>query len=899
MSFSTPRVITTDPGMEMHSPEIATTSSGKVYLCYVKGIEDNTDVFCNHSNDTGTTFSNSTNITGDPSSPSLTPKLSASGDSVYLAWSDLKNGTGGNLDVFSMVATGDNGTFGSLTNLSNDTAGSVNPDISASGGKLHTVWGENTPGNNAIITRSSNDSGRTFDNKILLNNNESLVSHPKIAASGDNIIIVTSAQNKSGNQDVLVSKSSDGGESFGEEINLTENTTATSENQSSINLTGPQTAIPGQVISFYAQTTGSNMSETAIRYYFNVSGPQPVNVVVAEGNQSPTAQFSMPKSCVGSENEEYNVNVTVRNSSNSELRGFSKVVMNCIPGQGFALKSSKEMVNPGEAIIISGLISGIPKEQQRSVDISPSDSKLNVTEKSRCLDINDSRCDPPQIEFVMPQCSDSNNTRISFEGFVTDINGKEYPNSTAISLACFGTNVTNNPPQANGSRYTTEIGTPVTIDLKQLTRDKDQDSLSAGITDKPSYGDVDDSRINSDGIIVYSPHDPSNSSSGPALPAGGEDTFTYNVFDGKQYSNKAKIMINLVPRTSQPLPPVQTPLPENLNNTNNTIPNTSTNVINNPPQANDSRYTTEIGTPVTIDLKQLTRDKDQDSLSAGITDKPSYGDVDDSRINSDGIIVYSPHDPSNSSSGPALPAGGEDTFTYNVFDGKQYSNKAKIMINLVPRTTQPLPPVLPAESNSENSAPVANDFSVPITSDQPIRINLLEHTTDVDGDKLVASVVTQPQFSQMPIILENDSATVYYQQLIDLDIQRHQEDSFTYQVSDGKNTSNVATIRLIPSTMLPDELPLPNRSEVIPSEAPPSQTVQTSFAPVAHDVSGETQPGKPIEIMLDVTDEDSKDLTAIIVKEPDCGSEVLNQNVGQLGIHSQIYFKYFGLSMCR
>ena len=258
--------------------------------------------------------------------------------------------------------------------------------------------------------------------------------------------------------------------------------------------------------------------------------------------------LSMPKSCVGSENEEYHVNVTVRNSSNSELRGFSKVVMNCISGQGFALKSSKEIVNPGEAIIISGLISGIPKEQRRSVDISPSDSKMNVTEKSRCLDVNDSRCDPPQIEFVMPQCSDSNNTRISFEGFVTDINGKEYANSTAVLLACLGTNVTNNPPQANGSRYTTEIGTPVTIDLKQLTRDKDQDSLSAGITDKPSYGDVDDSRINSDGIIVYSPHDPSNSSSGPALPAGGEDTFTYNVFDGKQYSDKATIMINLVPR---------------------------------------------------------------------------------------------------------------------------------------------------------------------------------------------------------------------------------------------------------------------------------------------------------------------------------------------------------------
>ena len=70
------------------------------------------------------------------------------------------------------------------------------------------------------------------------------------------------------------------------------------------------------------------------------------------------------------------------------------------------------------------------------------------------------------------------------------------------------------------------------------------------------------------------------------------------------------------------------------------------------------------------------------------------------------------------------------------------------MINLLPRTSQPLPPVQPTEANSENSPPVANDFSVPITSDQPISINLVEHATDVDGDKLVASIVTQPQFSQ-------------------------------------------------------------------------------------------------------------------------------------------------------
>ena len=50
------------------------------------------------------------------------------------------------------------------------------------------------------------------------------------------------------------------------------------------------------------------------------------------------------------------------------------------------------------------------------------------------------------------------------------------------------------------------------------------------------------SRINSDGIIIYRPHDPSNSSSGPVLPVGGEQ-FSYDVFDGNQYSDKATIKI--------------------------------------------------------------------------------------------------------------------------------------------------------------------------------------------------------------------------------------------------------------------------------------------------------------------------------------------------------------------
>src|SRR6185503_18593538 len=199
------------------------------------------------------------------------------------------------------------------------------------------------------------------------------------------------------------------------------------------------------------------------------------------------------------------------------------------------------------------------------------------------------------------------------------------------------------------------------------------------------------------------------------------------------------------------------------------------------------RYTTEIGTPVTIDLKQLTMDKDQDSLTAGITDKPTYGDIDDSKINSDGIIVYSPHDPSNSSSGPTLPAGGEDTFTYSVFDGKQSSNKATITIN------QTIPPP------TINNAPIAYDIHGETEPDKSVEIKF--NTSDQESDDLTASIVKEPSCGSQ--VINQDAGSLFYTakstpSLSDSacigDQIKGWNDSFTYKVNDGKQDSKPATV---------------------------------------------------------------------------------------------------------
>ena len=751
-SFGLPRVISEDKNLEIHTPEIATTSDGKVYLCYVKGIEDNTDIYCNHSNNTGITFSNSTNVTNDPSSPSLTPSLSAANNTVYLAWSDLKNGVGGNLDVFSMAAKGDNGTFGNLTNLSNDTAGSIDPALSASGQNVHAAWGENTPGDNSIITRSSNDSGSSFNSKVFIQNNNSLFSHPDISSSGNDVIIVASVQNKSADENIKISKSNNGGQSFENETILTVRDLGPYASKIGVSLKGPTKAMPGQELIYHTSTSSLFGS---LSYNYGVLGPQKVNFSASDIAQIHSLKIEMPETCLSDKDENYLVNVGVSNETGIRQNTSAKLLLLCKAG-GIILKSSTDKANVGENVTISGAITGLAKDQQRFFDIYPQNPKINITEKSRCTDIGKSSCDPPYSVFTISECPElaSNNTQIIFEGVLTDANNTKYTNSTSISVLCAG-------PEPSGN----------------ITK------------------------------------------------------------------------------------------------------------INNPPSANDSSFTTTIGNPVTVDLKLITADKDRNALSARIINKPSYGDIDDSKINSDGIIIYRPHDPSNSSSGPALPSGGEDSFQYDVFDGNQYSDKATIKINIL----QSAPASQSPESNPINNPPVAYDFSVPLESDQPIRINLLGHAVDKDGDSLVASIRDQPQFSQIPMVIENDNVSTYYQQSLSDNSAGMKQDSFTYQVSDGKTTSNIAKITISPQPKIGPKVPegqVSNESNELPTQEFPSTLPESpshpNKPPVANDVAGDTMPEKSVDIILSATDEDSNNLTAKIVKEPECGSVDINQQTGSL-----------------
>nr|AFI78505.1 serine proteinase precursor protein [uncultured bacterium ws156A7] len=150
-------------------------------------------------------------------------------------------------------------------------------------------------------------------------------------------------------------------------------------------------------------------------------------------------------------------------------------------------------------------------------------------------------------------------------------------------------------------------------------------------------------------------------------------------------------------------------------------------------------------------------DQDLDPLTAHLITDVSSGAL---ALNANGSFTYTPNANFN----------GTDNFTYQAFDGTDYSNTATVMITV----------------NPVNDAPVANDHS-PAT-DEDIALAITLTGSDVDGDSLTFTVVGGPSNG----VLSGTAPNLTYTPAADF----NGADSFTYKVNDGTVYSDVATISI-------------------------------------------------------------------------------------------------------
>lgn len=153
-------------------------------------------------------------------------------------------------------------------------------------------------------------------------------------------------------------------------------------------------------------------------------------------------------------------------------------------------------------------------------------------------------------------------------------------------------------------------------------------------------------------------------------------------------------------------------------------------------------------------------DPDGDPLTASLATQASHGTV---VMEEDGTFTYTPN----------ANFFGEDSFTYIVNDGFGGTDTATVTITVTP----------------ENDPPTPTNDSDTTNEDTAVVIDVLANDTDIDGDTLQVTQVSAPTHG---VAVLNADQTVTYTPFANYS----GSDSFSYYVSDGTASPQMATVSL-------------------------------------------------------------------------------------------------------
>ena len=168
-------------------------------------------------------FENATNLTNNPMD-SVYGQVAAWNSNVYLLWQDSIPSDYTNYDIFIKNSNDNGTTFGSSVNLSNNSGFSEHPQIAAYDNNVYAIWADDTSGNREVFFTRSVDNGTSFDKIKNLSNNTSDSFNQEIAVFGDTVYVVWLDQSDEDDEtNILLKASGDGGETFGRTVNISSN----------------------------------------------------------------------------------------------------------------------------------------------------------------------------------------------------------------------------------------------------------------------------------------------------------------------------------------------------------------------------------------------------------------------------------------------------------------------------------------------------------------------------------------------------------------------------------------------------------------------------------------------------------------------------------------------------
>jgi len=331
----------------------------------------------------------------------------------------------------------------------------------------------------------------------------------------------------------------------------------------------------------------------------------------------------------------------------------------------------------------------------------------------------------------MPDINFNGNDNFTYQLF----DGISLSNIATVTIVVIEENI---PPIANNDQWNTTRNMIRTISAPGvLGNDNDPEGgmLSAVLISNVSHGYL---QLYSNGSFYYIPD----------LDWWGNDSFTYQAYDGLNYSNTATVNITVFLENFAPIA---------YNDTYYGVENFWLNITSPGTLYNDIDY-----------------DESPDDLTMIIIETVSHGNLDN---NSDGSFQYLPSPNWN----------GIDQFTYQAFDGQDYSNIATVRLII----------------ESDNIAPITINDTYLVNEDTLLNVNqpgVLSNDIDIDGPNALTAVCIDSVSYGTFDFFENGSFNYIANE------NWNGIDQFTYQAYDGQSYSPLTFVFITVSNV--NDLPI-------------------------------------------------------------------------------------------
>lgn len=222
------------------NPQQIITNGNNVYILIDYALHGNTMARFSFlaSHDNGATFGNSTTLLEDTRGFAYI-STSEDGNTVYAFGEDSRKCPIGtmkcNYDIFLKKSTDSGLSFGEPDIIRTTNEQIFYPQIASNDTSVYLVWEERISGDSKLFFVKSNNLGTTFSKPIVINQQTGESSFPHMATNGKNVFLVWDYSNESvisserRHHDIMIgspvsgfffTKSSDGGNSFSDPINL-------------------------------------------------------------------------------------------------------------------------------------------------------------------------------------------------------------------------------------------------------------------------------------------------------------------------------------------------------------------------------------------------------------------------------------------------------------------------------------------------------------------------------------------------------------------------------------------------------------------------------------------------------------------------------------------------------